>query len=319
MDVPLVTIGIAYYKAADTIEKAVASALAQTWDNTEIIIVDDASDDGAEALLSGLEKQHENVRVVHLPENKGVAGVRNEIIAQARGDFIAFFDDDDESLPERLEKQYQRITDYEAAFADGKPVICHAARVQRYPDGQERIEQTKGTGEGCAPNGEAVALRILTGKPSAHVFGSGATCSQMARSSTYRELGGFDENFRRSEDTELNVRAALAGAHFAGIAEPLVRQTMTLASDKKLEDEKLYALQLLDKYQGFIDRHSAYAFCREWVIGKYDFLQKHRMTFVLRLMKLCLTHPVLSAQRLIWAWPNIGFNLRFVKFHHEQK
>ena len=71
-----------------------------------------------------------------------------------------------------------------------------------------------GTNEGVVPHGIDVALRILMGKPMPNIFGSTATCSQMSRLGTYKALGGFDEDFRRSEDTEFNVRAAIYGAHF---------------------------------------------------------------------------------------------------------
>ena len=319
MNIPLISIGITYYKASDTIEKAVSSALAQTWKNKEIIIVDDFSDDGQEYVLEKLEQQHSCIRMIRHSVNKGVAAARNGIVGQAKGEFLAFFDDDDESLPERLEKQYERIVAYEQKYAQGAAVICHTARTQNYPNGQGRDEQTMGTNEGVVPNGQNVALRILTGKPIAHILGSAATCSQMARLSTYKSLGGFDEVFRRSEDTEFNVRAALQGAHFVGLDEPLVMQTMTLASDKKLTDEKYYALKLLAKHKDFINKHAHYSFCYQWLEGKYDFLQKKQTRFLLKVTKLFLTHPILTLQRFIWALPNIGFNLRFSQFFHDKK
>ncbi len=272
MDIPLISIGITYYKASDTIERAVLSALEQTWGNCEIIIVDDFSNDGHEHILDKLAKQHPRISVVHQPMNKGVAAARNEIIRRVKGEFLAFFDDDDESCPKRLEKQYKRIVSYEKKHAQGASVICHTARTQKYPSGLKSYESTMGTNEGLAPNGDNVALRILTGKPSPNIFGSAATCSQMARLSTYKALNGFDKDFRRSEDTEFNVRAAIQGAHFVGLDEPLVDQTMTLASDKKLSDEKQYALRLLLKHQEFINKHTNYSFCYQWVEGKYDFL-----------------------------------------------
>lgn len=319
MNIPLISIGITYYKASDTIEKAVSSALAQTWKNKEIIIVDDFSNDGQEDVLEKLEQKHFCIRIVRHSVNKGVAAARNETVNHAKGEFLAFFDDDDESQPERLEKQYQRIVAYEQEHAEGAVVICHTARMQKYPNGQERYEPTMGTNEGVVPNGQDVALRILTGKPIPNAFGSAATCSQMARLSTHRALGGFDEGFRRSEDTEFSLRAAIHGAHFIGLDEALVMQSMTLDSDKKLSDEKHYALQLLAKHKDFINKHAHYSFCYQWIEGKYDFLQKKQAYFILKIVKLFLTHPILTLQRFMWALPNIGFNLRFSQFHHDKK
>lgn len=319
MDTPLISIGITYYKAHDTIERAVLSALAQTWQNIEIIIVDDCSNDGQQAMLDALEGKHPQIRVIHHTQNIGVAAARNTIIAHANGDFLAFFDDDDESLPHRIETQYRRILAYEDVFSKGQPVICHTARTQKYPNGETRYEQTMGTNDGLTPYGDAVALRILTGKPQAHIWGAIATCSQMARLSTYRALNGFDEVFRRSEDTEFNVRAAMSGAHFVGIKIPLVLQTMTLDVDKKLFDEKFYALNLLKKHQAYIEKHARYHFCYAWLTAKYSFLQKAYCDFFLQIFTLALRHPILTAQRFLWALPNIDFNLRLVRFYHDKK
>ena len=320
MDTPLISIGITYYKASETVEKAVLSAFAQTWDNTEIIIVDDCSDDGQQDMLDALQQKDPKIHVIHHAENKGVAAARNTIIHRAKGEFLAFFDDDDESLPERLEKQYQRIVNYEDEFSEGQPVICHTARLQKYPDGQERYEQTMGTNEkSTAPHGKSVALRTLTGKPETDIFGSTATCSQMARLSTYKGLNGFDENFRRSEDTDFNIRASMKGTHFPGISEALVIQTMTLASDKKLSDEKHYAIKLLEKHKDFIEQHDNYQFCHAWLTSKYDFLQKQNRHFLLNITALFFKHPVSTLKRFLWALPNIGFNLRFISFHHDKK
>ena len=314
---PLITVGIACYRASATIEQAVLSAFAQDWDKIEVIIVDDFSNDGHESVLRALQERYPQLRIFYQTENKGVAASRNAIIRQARGEFLAFFDDDDTSHPSRLGKQYERIIKYEREFSKSLPVICHTARHQYYPDGSRHYEKTMGTNAGAVPNGQDVALRILTGKPQPHIYGSAATCSQMARVSLYRELGGFDEAFRRSEDTEFNVRAALAGAHFAGIAAALVHQTMTLSSDKKIADEKHYALKLLEKHRDFINASTDFRFCYAWLDLKYDLLQKRFMRFMLTIMPLFLKHPVLTAQRFLWALPNAGLNLRFSRFHHD--
>lgn len=319
MNEPRITIGITSYNAADTLARAVRSAQAQTWENTEILIVDDASDDETPSVLEALLQDNPAITVIRHNENKGVAAARNTLLAQAKGEFVAFFDDDDVSLPTRLQQQYKRMTEYETRYAAGAPVICHTARLQTYPDGTRRTEPTMGTRQDVvAPHGGAVARRMLTGRPVADGFGSTATCSQMARTQTYRALGGFDESFKRSEDTEFNIRAALAGAHFPGLHTPLVEQTMTRASDKKLADEKTYALKLLDKHKAYINQQTSYNFCHEWLVAKYDFLQGNRLLFLGKMLSLLVRHPLLTLQRLWWALPNTGFNLKFKQFHNDR-
>ena len=129
---PLITIGITCYNAADTIAKAIKSAQAQSWPVKEIIIVDDHSTDATVQILQGLG-QNPQIRIFLSEKNNGVAASRNRIIKESKGDFIVFFDDDDVSAPDRLECQYARITEYERLLSDGRAVICHTARTQRYP------------------------------------------------------------------------------------------------------------------------------------------------------------------------------------------
>lgn len=316
MTQPLITIGMTAYNAAGTIERAVDSALLQDWENIEILIYDDASTDETPEIVKTFAERHGKIRALLGNKNRGVAYSRNQLIANAKGVFLAFFDDDDISASSRLSRQYGRITAYEESFANGAPVICHSARVQQYPDGTERIEPTMGMAEEHpAPHGRDVAARILTGRKTPGTFGSLATCAQMARLSTYRDLGGFDETFRRNEDTDFNIRLALAGGHFPGIAAPLVTQTMTLSQEKKLEEELALMLRLLEKHRDFIEQESDYDFCRAWTIAKHDFLRGDKPSFLRKMAALAARHPVETGKRLVRALPNIGFNVRLSRFH----
>jgi glycosyltransferase involved in cell wall biosynthesis len=313
---PLVTIGLTTFNAADSVERAVASALAQTWRPLEVVAVDDCSIDATAEILISLAARHPEIRVFRNQTNGGEAVSRNHILAEARGEFVAFFDDDDCSLPERVEAQLHRILAYERDFADGAPVICHTARRQCYPDGRERVAPTMGQREGCrAPAGLAVARRILLGTPLANGYGACATCCQMARLAVYRALGGFDPRFRRSVDTEFNIRLAKAGGHFVGIAQPLVVQTMTKTSDKTLAEEYRNMLLLMDKHRDVMDSMGEYGFCRRWIDAKQVWLEGRRTEFALALLSLFLAHPILTARRLALAVPNVGLNRALRRFH----
>lgn len=319
-DRPLITIGVTVFNAADTLPAALQSALAQDWGNTEIVIVDDASTDASAAIARATLDLHPAARVIVQPDNRGVAAARNAVIDAANGDFIAFFDDDDVSLPDRLTRQHRRITDYEARFAARPMAICHTARRQVYPDGHERIERTMGCDEdGIAPHGAAVARRILYGKPLRQGLGSCAACSQMARRDVYRALGGFDAAFRRGEDTEFNIRLALAGGHFLGIADPLVVQTMTLTADKDLSRERALTDAILRKHKDFLDAEGQGDFPRRWLDAKFDLLDGRTASFARKMLALALASPVRVAARLAWALPNLGFNLRQRAFHRGRR
>jgi glycosyltransferase involved in cell wall biosynthesis len=316
MNKPDITIGITAFNAENTIAAAIESALAQDSDHFEVIVVDDASEDKTANIAGQFQTRHPRMRVLKNDRNAGVAAARNRIIHEAQGDFIAFFDDDDVSSPDRLRRQYERITSYETVFAKGAPVMCHTARRQIYPGGGIRYEPTIGMASGSAvPCGKEVADHILFNRPVRGGGGSLATCAQMARTQTYRTLGGFDETFRRYEDTEFCLHLALAGGHFAGLAEPLVTQTMTLASDKKLAEERFYALMLYEKHRALLEEKHRYDFDRAWIGAKFDFLGGDRKRFILQLCALAAHHPFLTAQRLCFALPNIGYNIAFRKLH----
>lgn len=313
---PLVTIGFNAFNAEDTVAPAIASALAQNWPNREIVIVDDASSDGTAARLRELTAGRSEIRLLVNQSNLGLGASRNRIIEEAKGEFIVLFDDDDVSEPDRVAVQVQRILDYERDHANGAMVLCHAARMQNYPDGSRRIERTMGENEqGRAPAGEAVARRILLGTPLENGYGSCAGCSQAARKSTFESLGGFDVNFRRGQDTDFCIRAARAGAHFVGVSTPLVTQTMTSSSDKGLERLRQHALQMLEKHRDFFASEDEYCFTRNWMELKHDWLAGRQLSFFGRLASVATRHPLLTLNRIRMALPQMEGNHAFRRFH----
>ena len=176
-----------------------------------------------------------------------------------------------------------------------------------------------GVVDGCvAPSGLPMAHRILMGRQMRHGYGSCATSSQMARTDVYRMLGGFDPEFRRSEDTEFCVRLARSGGHFAGIASPLVVQSMTKTTDKDLAQEKRYTLAMLEKHRDLFEEASLYDFCREWIELKHLWLCEERAAFFFLLAKIALRRPSLTVRKLYNALPSMGGNLAYRRFHKTQ-
>jgi glycosyltransferase involved in cell wall biosynthesis len=101
MKIPLVSVIIPTYNSADFIEEALESLFEQTFQDFEIIVIDDGSTDETAAIL---EKYGD--RIVYLyQDNGGCASARNKGIRIARGKYIAFLDADDIWLPAKLEKQ----------------------------------------------------------------------------------------------------------------------------------------------------------------------------------------------------------------------
>lgn len=314
MSTPLITIGMTCYNSADTIGRAIDSALAQDWPNFEIVIVDDCSRDNSVDVIRGKVEGNEKIRFLPHEKNKGFAGALNTLIAEARGEFLAIFDDDDVSDPKRLSKQYARITEYEAQ-TDAKLVVCHCARTQNYPDGSQVYEPTAGCVTGIAPSGRDMADRILTGRLSAGVTGSCANCSRMARLSTFRAVDGFDSTLRRCEDTDFNIRLALAGGHFLGIKEPLVSQTMTGGSDKTIDVEYVAEKAVLQKHKSYLDSIGWYGFCEKWLDVRFNNLRGKKADVAKGMIQIFLSHPLMLTKKIIWTLPAYKTRARWVKWY----
>ncbi|MFW8744739.1 glycosyltransferase family 2 protein [Mesorhizobium japonicum] len=304
------------YNAECSVGAAIASALAQTWRPIEIVVVDDCSSDSTPRILRRLASVHPELRLFFNSVNSGVGATRNRILEESKGEFLAFFDDDDESLPNRIAEQYIRIVDYEKNYRNGELIVCHTARRLIYPNGETRFEPTMGQNlKALAPAGKAVAHMILMGAPLKNGNGSCPTCSQMARLSTYRSVGGFDPLLRRGEDTDFNIRIAIAGGHFVGIESALVIQNMTKTSDKSLFEEYRNNLILLEKHKSIIEAEGQYSFCREWLDIKFLWLDKKYFQFGHKLLALFFHSPLITIKRLRRSVPNFGLNQAFSKFH----
>ena len=102
----MISIGIPFYNAEAYLEDAIKSVLAQTFQEWELILVDDGSSDGSLNIAKKYEQLDSRVRVISDGLNKKLPTRLNEIIKEAKFDFIARMDADDLMDVERLEKQY---------------------------------------------------------------------------------------------------------------------------------------------------------------------------------------------------------------------
>ena len=104
MSFPKVSVVLPVFNGAATIGRAVASVLRQTFEDWELIVVDDGSTDGTAALLHHLAKSEPRLRVLTIA-HAGIVAALNTGLAAARAPFIARLDADDEAHPERLAEQ----------------------------------------------------------------------------------------------------------------------------------------------------------------------------------------------------------------------
>lgn len=127
-----VSIVMPAYCCAEPLRQSVASVCAQTWQDWELLIVDDCSPDDTFAAAEALAARDDRIRVFRTPCNSGPAAARNLALENAGGRYIAFLDSDDLWLPEKLEKQIAFMertgalfscTAYDRISEDGKTAL----------------------------------------------------------------------------------------------------------------------------------------------------------------------------------------------------
>lgn len=301
---PLVTIGIACFNAAQTIERALSSACAQDWPNTEVLIVDDCSTDASVAVIEAFASNCAFVRLIRHEINTGPAGARNTILKNAKGEFIAFFDDDDESFAARVSGQIQTLVEYESRGKHG-PVLCYASGIRRYANGYDIELPAIGSQGEVIPNGTAVADYLLLYKrESGWFYGSGVpTCALLARAVTFAEVGGFDEGMRRVEDVDLAVRLAMRGASFIGTSKSLFIQYATIAQDKSPGKNLAAEQHLANKNKTYLTSIGRYYYAVHWPKLRYWHFKRRYGRFFLELILLLIRYPVAVTRHLFATGP----------------
>lgn len=115
---PLVSIIVPVYNAQDTVETSIRSLLAQTWQNIEIIAVDDASSDGSLQVLERLAAGDTRVRVLRSAVNQGAYPSRNKGLKEARGEYVTVADSDDWHHPQKIECQVRSLLSHPRLIAN---------------------------------------------------------------------------------------------------------------------------------------------------------------------------------------------------------
>ena len=93
------------YNSATTIREGIASVIAQTYEDWELVVIDDCSEDITPELVRSLAAADNRIRLLINERNLGAASSRNNGISQAQGDWVAFLDSDDLWREDKLEKQ----------------------------------------------------------------------------------------------------------------------------------------------------------------------------------------------------------------------
>lgn len=199
---PKITVLIPAYNAAQTLSQTLDSLLAQTLQDFNVVVVNDASSDATLSIAHGYREKMA-LTVLDLKENSGVAGALNQGLAQIEAPYIARIDADDLARPERLAVQY--------AFMEEHPHIdvCSTALELFYPNGERpNVVVSK-------PREDATIKTELLRWPS---MSHGAS---LFRKTFFDDVGVFDVRLDYAEDYDLWVRGALLGKCYTNLPDAL--------------------------------------------------------------------------------------------------
>ncbi len=190
---PLISGIIIFLNGEKFIKDAIASVLAQTYDNWELLLVDDGSTDNSSAIARSYADKYPQIRYLEHPnhQNRGMSASRNLGIRNAKGDYIAFLDVDDIWLPQKLEKQIAILQSHpEAGMVYGATQIWYSwtGNAEDLQRDSHRILGVKPDTLIQPPTLLSIFLRRQGHSP--------ATCGVLIKREVIEAVGGLEESFR---------------------------------------------------------------------------------------------------------------------------
>jgi glycosyltransferase involved in cell wall biosynthesis len=263
---PEVSVIIPAYNSARYLQEAVDSVLAQTFDDFEVLVIDDGSTDDTEAVM---RRYGAPVRYIR-QRNGGVASARNRGIQEASGRYIAFLDADDTWYANKLGRQLAALEQHpDARFCYSAFTVVDSQMRELFVRRSDR-------------RGSAVEDLLTRG----NVVGS--ICTVLADRSLFAAAGGFDPALSQCADWDMWVRLAVH-TEFLYIDEPLVtyrhhgdmmsRDPALLESDSVRVLDKAFAMSSVAGVQRV--RRSA-AFGRNYMVLAGTYFQQRRYSDFLR-------------------------------------
>jgi hypothetical protein len=233
---PLVSIIMNVRNGAPTLSEAIESVLSQTFTDWELIVWDDCSTDASAKVVAGYRDSR--IRYFLSPEDTPLGKARSNAIAQASGSWLAFLDQDDVWLADKLRKQM--------ALADDGVGLIYGRTIRFYPGGRERdYDQTHEYQ--CLPEGD-IFTQLFT--KSCFI----AMSSAIFRCSAVEAIGGIPDEVRIIPDYYLYVAVARK-LRVRAVQEPVCRYRMHADSMSQVAAVEMHreVLWLIDQWASSLD------------------------------------------------------------------
>jgi glycosyltransferase involved in cell wall biosynthesis len=256
-----VSVLIPTYNRAYIIRDALQSALAQTYPDFEIIVVDDGSTDNTADVVNSLGDRR--IRYLQHPANRGCSAGYNTAISEATGELVAPLDSDDLWKPEYLERQVRFLRDHPdigAVFCDlelQEKTVTYPS-MMKFMRAFPRMLQAKPSSEEYVFSGREVYLCLLEEvpiKPTATVI----------HRHLLQKTGGFNETWPSGTDWDLFLRLAkVTNIGYLNLPLAIQRRTADATHQRFREQDKLFLLTTFLKEKGTLanDREALQAINR---------------------------------------------------------
>lgn len=202
---PLVSVIITTYNRPKMCKRAVESVLCQTYDNLEMILVEDGTKTD---IKEWVVTEHSEVQYIRHETNKGLAAARNTGLEKSTGEYIAYLDDDDVWKPTRIEKQINKLE-------------------QLPPNERNKVGAVYCGTECRTPDGDVISTSYPENSGNLRESIQEIGASTISSSFLFNQeclinIGGFDESLSSSIDHDIWMSLAVHDYHVLTVDEPLV-------------------------------------------------------------------------------------------------
>lgn len=241
---PLFSIVVPTHNRAQWLARAIHSCLAQTCSDFELIVVDDGSTDNTPKLISTFTDPR--IIYLRLPTAHGVSHARNQGILQAKGDYVAFLDDDDAYLADYLQVMQHHL---QTSLITPMFSWCGIKKIVLAKDGSEQHIELPGANS--ATSAALHNLKFATGFSASHGF--------IVQREVLLAVGLFDATMTTSEDLDLLFRLLQQNYPFSIVPDRLIKVYIhhgtSLSRSRNYAKFAINSQRLVDKHLLFLKRY----------------------------------------------------------------
>lgn len=251
---PLVSVIIPTYKRIEDLNRAIKSVYNQSYKNIEIIVV---NDDPTLTIQNNIQLK-KNLTFINHTKNKGGSAARNSGIRFARGEYLAFLDDDDQFLKFKIEKMIKKIN-----LLDDEWSGIYSWWIR---ERSKKLIKSKIEGDLTLP-------LLLFNKNLIH----GGTSSLFLRSDVVKSIDGFNTSYHRHQDWELIIRICKKGK-IKVIRQPLFikgsSEQPSLSAKKILQLKFKLLNQFSSTIESYGNKLARKIYCRQILVIGFHFLKQ---------------------------------------------